>query len=174
MFLRSRTSLASLLCIAVSLSGCLGGQEPKCSGPIQPQLLYGCQAEEHRNTADDICCHNSMFAERSGLLVELGLFGQLDSNGVTTFYDSVCGRPLFRAPVGRTFQEWKAESEHHGWPSFRDAEVVKDNIKVFPDGEVQSSCGVHLGHNLPDDKGDRYCIDLVCIAGKKNETLITS
>ena len=26
--------------------------------------------------------------------------------------------------------------------------------------------GLHLGHNIPDRGGDRYCIDLVCIAGQ--------
>ena len=43
----------------------------------------------------------------------------------TTFYDSVTGVPLFRAPVGRTFEQWKGESLVHGWPSFRDNEVSK-------------------------------------------------
>jgi peptide methionine sulfoxide reductase MsrB len=28
-----------------------------------------------------------------------------------------------------------------------------------------STCGVHLGHNLPDGEGARYCINLVCMAG---------
>ena len=31
---------------------------------------------------------------------------------------------------------------------------------------MASICGTHLGHNLPDGKGDRYCIDLVCVAGQ--------
>lgn len=26
--------------------------------------------------------------------------------------------------------------------------------------------GTHLGHNLPDRKGNRYCINLVCCAGQ--------
>ena len=25
--------------------------------------------------------------------------------------------------------------------------------------------GTHLGHNLPDSSGHRYCINLVCVAG---------
>merc|ERR1712232_1099567 len=29
----------------------------------------------------------------------------------------------------------------------------------------ESKCLTHLGHNLPKDGVDRYCIDLVCIAG---------
>jgi hypothetical protein len=35
----------------------------------------------------------------------------------------VTGKPLFIAPRGRTFEEFKAESISHGWPSFRDQEV---------------------------------------------------
>ncbi len=26
--------------------------------------------------------------------------------------------------------------------------------------------GTHLGHNLPDHRGNRYCINLVSIAGR--------
>jgi peptide methionine sulfoxide reductase MsrB len=26
--------------------------------------------------------------------------------------------------------------------------------------------GTHLGHNLPDGKGNRYCINLVSVAGR--------
>ena len=33
------------------------------------------------------------------------------------------GKALFIAPRGRTFEEFKAESLGHGWPSFRDEEV---------------------------------------------------
>jgi peptide methionine sulfoxide reductase MsrB len=28
-----------------------------------------------------------------------------------------------------------------------------------------SLAGTHLGHNLPDSKGNRYCINLVSVAG---------
>jgi hypothetical protein len=47
----------------------------------------------------------------------------------TTFYDSVTGKPLFVAPKGRTFDEFVVESKAHGWPSFRDQEVVWDNVR---------------------------------------------
>merc|ERR1712232_754550 len=30
---------------------------------------------------------------------------------------------------------------------------------------MESKCLTHLGHNLPEGDVDRYCIDLVCIAG---------
>ena len=33
------------------------------------------------------------------------------------------GKPLFIAPRGRTFEDFKKESLNHGWPSFRDEEV---------------------------------------------------
>ena len=103
----------------------------------------------------------------------------------TTYYDSVTGLPLFIAPRGRTFAAFEAESRSHGWPSFRDAEVrcvtrwlrgvetlrrplrqvVWDNVRVLSDGEAVSLNGTHLGHNLPDRSGNRYCINLVSVAG---------
>lgn len=87
------------------------------------------------------------------------------ASGEITFYDSNTGKPLFVAPRGRSFEEFVAESKSHGWPSFRDNEVVWDNVRVLPDGETVSVDGTHLGHDLPDGKGNRYCINLVCIAG---------
>jgi len=54
----------------------------------------------------------------------------------------------------------------HGWPSFRDNEVVWDNgVRVLKSGEAVSLDGTHLGHNLPDFSGNRYCINLVSVAG---------
>ena len=47
----------------------------------------------------------------SRAIVQVDLFSTLDATGVTIFYDSVCGIPLFRAPVGRTFEAWQAEHE---------------------------------------------------------------
>ena len=60
--------------------------------------------------------------------------------------------------------DFMKESEHHGWPSFRDEETVTENVRVLADGETVSVDGTHLGHNLPDGE-NRYCIDLVSIAG---------
>ena len=37
---------------------------------------------------------------------------------------------------------------------------------MLPDGEAVSVDGTHLGHNLPDGKGNRYCINLVSVAGR--------
>eukprot|EP00971_Amphidinium_carterae_P203129 4031191-Amphidinium_carterae.1 len=85
------------------------------------------------------------------------------------FYDSQCGLPLYIAPRGRSYSAWKTESIDHGWPSFRDEEVVMDNIAVISGGEVVSQCPggaqTHQGHRFTDYHGDRYCIDLLCMAG---------
>ena len=54
-----------------------------------------------------------------------------------------------------------------GWPSFRDDEVVWENMRILKDGESVSIDGTHLGHNLPDKSGNRYCINLVSVSGRK-------
>ena len=41
-----------------------------------------------------------------------------DSEMPMTFCDSVTGRPLFIAPVGRTRQDFVQESRLHGWPVY--------------------------------------------------------
>eukprot|EP00928_Gymnodinium_smaydae_P085448 TRINITY_DN68913_c0_g1_i1.p1 TRINITY_DN68913_c0_g1~~TRINITY_DN68913_c0_g1_i1.p1 ORF type:complete len:240 (-),score=21.89 TRINITY_DN68913_c0_g1_i1:81-800(-) len=158
--------LVALGLFSATLQGCVAFPESTCSGPVQQSLKFG--VAHDRSEAETICCHNTFFAEFSGYFTTVGgrgLFAQLNASGVTTFYDAVCGQPLFRAPVGRSFQEWQEESLEHGWPSFRSREVISENIHQFSFGEVRSVCGTHLGHNIPDDKGDRYCIDLMCIAG---------
>ena len=75
------------------------------------------------------------------------------------------GKPLFRSPVGRDAKTFLQESYTHGWPSFRDQEVVWENVRCLKNGEVVSVDGTHLGHNLPDRNGNRYCINLVSISG---------
>jgi len=62
--------------------------------------------------------------------------------------------------------EFLAESRAHGWPSFRDPEVIWDDCRCLKNGEAVSLSGTHLGHNLPDKKGNRYCINLVSVAGR--------
>jgi peptide methionine sulfoxide reductase MsrB len=114
------------------------------------------------------------------------------------FYDSNTGKLLFTAPVDRSWSDWIEESKNHGWPSFRDNEVNWDNVRVLPNGETVSVDGTHLvshphlctwrvvcqlerphalpsaaltaqGHNIPDKKGNRFCINLVSIAGNPSE-----
>lgn len=129
--------------------------------PVQPNLRYGCDQE----TADRICCFNRHYAEHSGYFATTKYFDEVDTSVETTYYDSVTGKPLFIAPRGRTFEEFKKESLAHGWPSFRDEEVIWDSVRCLENGEAVSVDGTHLGHNLPDRSGNRYCINLVSVAG---------
>lgn len=135
------------------------------SQPVQSNLLYNVD----QNLADKICNYNRHFAEPSGYFTKTSFsLAEEASNEPRTFYDSVTGLPLFRIPgAGRSLSDFVAESEYHGWPSFRDQEVVWENVRVLRNsGEVVSRTGTHLGHNLPDKKGNRYCINLVSIAGQ--------
>ena len=70
----------------------------------------------------------------------------LEASDKIEYYDSVSGKLLFTAPVGRTMDEFVRESRSHGWPSFRDAEVAWENVRVLPNGETVSVGGTHLGH----------------------------
>lgn len=132
--------------------------------PAQSDLLYGVSSQ----AADKICNFNRRFAEYAGYF-ESTPFEDivLSSTGPVTFFDSVTGKPLFVAPIGRSAEQFIAESRTHGWPSFRDSEVVWENVRVLKSsGETVSVDGTHLGHNLPDRSGNRYCINLVSVAGK--------
>ena len=60
------------------------------------------------------------------------------------FYDSVTGKLLFTAPIGRTMEEFLMESKSHGWPSFRDEEVNWEYVRCLKDGECVSTTGVSL------------------------------
>ena len=131
--------------------------------PVQADLLYGVDVK----MADRICNFNRHFAEMGGYFRSTSWEDELmKSDGPITFYDSVTGKPLFVAPIKRSKEELIAESRVHGWPSFRDSEVVWENVRVLRNsGETVSVDGTHLGHNLPDRSGNRYCINLVSIAG---------
>jgi hypothetical protein len=61
---------------------------------------------------------------------------EADQTNPITFYDSNTGKPLFIAPKNRSFQDFVAESKSHGWPSFRDDEVVWENVRCLRDGEA--------------------------------------
>ncbi|KAH8098617.1 hypothetical protein JL720_1575 [Aureococcus anophagefferens] len=109
--------------------------------------------------------HRRPASAATRFLPDLKAAGGNDAKEIT-FYDSNTGNPLFTAPRGRSWEEFVAESRSHGWPSFRDEETNWDYVRVLPDGESVSVDGTHLGHNLPDSKGNRYCINLVSVAGK--------
>jgi peptide methionine sulfoxide reductase MsrB len=156
-------AVLSTLVASFTLRGCGGanhGNDPHC---LQEQeLLFG--AEPLRAQHEYVCCNNEKWAEPSGSMSRTSLFA--DVQDTTTFYDAACGVPLFKLGA-RPREEWEQESRAHGWPSFRDNEVVElgTNVLEKAGGEIVSSCGTHLGHNLPDSKGNRYCINLLCIAG---------
>ncbi len=132
-----------------------------CPTPVQASLRWGCD----NKLADDICCFNRHYAEPAGYFSTTSWPDDV-TEAPQDYYDPVSGRPLFRAPVGRSRAEFLAESKKHGWPSFRDEEVYWDNVRVLANGETVSIDGTHLGHNLPDDAGNRYCINLVSVAGR--------
>lgn len=88
--------------------------------PVQEDLLYGVS----NKLADKITNFNRHFAEMGGYFRSTNFEDAvLEAKGPVTFYDSVTGKPLFMAPVGRSAEDFIQESEVHGWPSFRDNEV---------------------------------------------------
>eukprot|EP00594_Rhizosolenia_setigera_P007143 CAMPEP_0178953148 /NCGR_PEP_ID=MMETSP0789-20121207/8254_1 /TAXON_ID=3005 /ORGANISM="Rhizosolenia setigera, Strain CCMP 1694" /LENGTH=162 /DNA_ID=CAMNT_0020634367 /DNA_START=69 /DNA_END=557 /DNA_ORIENTATION=+ len=142
---------------------------PKAHGtsatPVQTDLRWNCD----NDTADRICNFNRHYAEYSGYWLKTNFLKEETGDKEITFYDSNTGKPLFIAPRGRTFDEFVAESRAHGWPSFRDEECLWDNLRCLPNGEMVSVDGTHLGHNLPDRKGDRHCINIVSVAGRPSK-----
>ena len=137
-----------------------------CMNPPMQVLRFGVDYE----TVDKMCCFNRKFAEQPGyaFITPRTWLEALASVGDTRviYFDSVSGKPIFCAPIGRTQGELLKESKRHGWPSFRDAEVIWENVRILEHtGEVVSTSGTHLGHYLPDKKGNRYCINLCAISG---------
>ena len=133
--------------------------------PVQKNLRWGCDFD----TSDRICNFNRHYAEFAGYWTTTNYLKEVSRDEPTEYYDSVTGNLLFTAPVGRTMDEYLQESANHGWPSFRDEEVNWEYVRCLPDGECVSTSGTHLGHNIPDGKGNRYCINLVSVAGLPDE-----
>merc|ERR1712050_481707 len=125
--------------------------------PVQKNLRWNCD----QTVADSVCSFNRHYAEPSGSFKSTNFLEECDGKSEITFYDSVTGKPLYIAPRGRTWAQFVQESKSHGWPSFRDEEVVWENVRCLKDGEAVSIDGTHLGHDLPDKNGNRYCINLV-------------
>eukprot|EP00549_Striatella_unipunctata_P020435 CAMPEP_0118719658 /NCGR_PEP_ID=MMETSP0800-20121206/29628_1 /TAXON_ID=210618 ORGANISM="Striatella unipunctata, Strain CCMP2910" /NCGR_SAMPLE_ID=MMETSP0800 /ASSEMBLY_ACC=CAM_ASM_000638 /LENGTH=173 /DNA_ID=CAMNT_0006627113 /DNA_START=19 /DNA_END=541 /DNA_ORIENTATION=- len=137
--------------------------------PVMKELKWNCDYA----TADRICNFNRHYAEYAGYWESTSylseIVGTADEAPPTRYFDSVTGNHLFTAPMGRSLEEYLIESKSHGWPSFRDEEVNWDYVRCLPNGECVSITGTHLGHNIPDSKGNRYCINLVCIAGQEKK-----
>ena len=122
---------------------------PKAHGTamcaVASRLRWGCD----RAIADWCCCFNRHLAEPSGYYHGVAFVSDVTSREApTVFYDSVTSKPLFVAPKGRSLEAFLQESHAHGWPSFRDDEVIWDHVRVLPDGETVSVDGTHLGHNI--------------------------
>jgi hypothetical protein len=101
--------------------------------------------------ASRICCNNHRYAEPRGWLDTQGMFGnhilvEAANTAATStsepaeivFYDSSCGKPLFVAPRGRTMDAFRQESREHGWPSFRQEEIVSANVRIASGGRMTS------------------------------------
>ena len=137
-----------------------------CVGTPMANLKWNVDSD----IANRICCFNRKWAESRSYAFGSDITWEATLNntqGDLTYYDSITGKALFRAPVGRTMAEFIEESKVHGWPSFRDEEVIWENVEEIWNGEIVSKDGTHLGHNLPDIKGNRHCINLVSIAGNQ-------
>ena len=87
--------------------------------PVMKNLRYGVDYDK----TDKISNFNRHYAEHSGYFLTTNWLNEIDKTKATVYYDPNTGNPLFKAPIGRTFEEFLAESKAHGWPSFRDAEV---------------------------------------------------
>jgi peptide methionine sulfoxide reductase MsrB len=158
-------------------------EQNHCRGSVQNNLRFGVSGRDtaqgipvlvndNESLAEAVCCDNRMlpYAEPQFLFEapDIALFSKMDANGVTSFYDSVCGAELFRAPVDRSMEDFQADTIEHGWPSFRMSEVNFDNVVTDKaTGYVTSVCGTHLGSYLPDEEGPRWCIDLTCVSGNQ-------
>lgn len=146
---------------------------PKAHGssatPVQQNLRWGCD----RDVAERICNYNRHYAEHSGYFLSTTFLDEIRMNpSEITFYDSNTGKPLFQVPRVRSVDAFLTESRNHGWPSFRDDEVLWRNVRILNNGEVVSVDGTHLGHNLPDALGPRYCINLVSVAGRPKKAQV--
>jgi peptide methionine sulfoxide reductase MsrB len=54
---------------------------------------------------------------------------------------------------------------------FRDQETNWEYVRCLANREAVSVDGTHLGHNLPDGRGSRYCINLVSV--RNDNTSVT-
>ena len=123
-------------------------QHGSTAAPVQAALRW----DVDRAVADFVCSYNRDGAEPSGAFTRYQSFTQelmgagAPSGKPVVFYDSVSGSPLFVAPRGRTVDDFLGESQRHGWPSFRQEEVVWENVRVLSGSEVRSTRAPHALH----------------------------
>merc|ERR1712070_912135 len=87
------------------------GSQGTCQGPLgHAPLRFNLDA--HVGKALAVCCHNTAagyYAEPVDFYKSTSLFAKMAQTNVMTFYDPVCGKPLFRAPIGRSLADFQAE-----------------------------------------------------------------
>lgn len=137
-----------------------------CPLPVQKNLRFGVD----RTTADIISCYNENKAEPPGYAfqkdkgVEIEFF--VAPRNQVDFYDSVTGKRLFIAPMGRDFQSFLKESKAAGYLSFNNDEVIWNDVRVLTNGNVVTTDGTFLGRADPTKLGNRYIINLSTVAGE--------
>lgn len=105
------------------------GFDSSCSAPVSSTLKFNVDkytaasvglpnGSSNESLSEAICCDIAYrnYAEPNGFFKfpDVRLFQVIDSKAVTIFYDSVCGIPLFQAPINRTFTDWKDDTTEHG------------------------------------------------------------
>ena len=124
-----------------------------CTAPVQSNLRYNISKTsaiadfpfplpQSETLAQAVCCDNAFkaYAEPRETYArpDVNLYEKMNKDGTTISYD-VCGIPLFEAPKGRSFEDFKADTDEHGWPSFRPEELIKGNSRIIKEtGEVVS------------------------------------
>ena len=102
-----------LVLLVAALAARPPAQYDTCSAAVQPHLRYGLSGrthpegflpvDENETLSEAVCCDSRAmpFAEPQNLYQEpdIALFDKMNQTTTTTFYDSVCGVPMFRHPL---------------------------------------------------------------------------
>lgn len=140
---------------------------PYCLTEVHGVLRYGIS-----NSISDICSSNTSATVR--YFETIRLFQQLNTSQMTTFYECTCGLPLFVAPVGRSFDQWRNDCERNGQLEFQEEEIIKKNTKVLQSGDLVSICGRHVGkYTTSSTSGDVYVANIACISGSPIHSITT-
>lgn len=91
---------------------------PKAHGTTETPVQKNLRFSVNNQLADRICSFNRHFAEPATswerTTFEKDFLAEASEEKPMTFYDSVTGKPLFQAPIGRSPQAFLAESRVHG------------------------------------------------------------
>ena len=63
-----------------------------------------------------INCFNRIYAEKKYSFLDSPFMEETGEDGPITFYDPVNLVPVFKAPIGRTWEDFIEDSTEHGWP----------------------------------------------------------